>query len=276
MYYVQFTDLGLHPIALSLGPFDLRWYSLAYIAGIITGWWYLVRLLSQPAAPMGRAQADDLVFYATLGIIAGGRLGYVLFYSPDIFLHPVQIFKLWDGGMSFHGGAAGVSVALILFAPRQGLNGLRVHDYVACTVPIGLFLGRLANFVNGELWGKPARLPWAVVFPGSHNGLARHSSQLYEAGLEGFAVLAFLFWFTNARRKPGGLVGVFLIGYGVARFTVEFFREPDAQLVAFAARTGIHIGQWLTLTMFIAGSYLVATADRRARHLEAPAAVVLR
>ena len=276
MHHVQFADLGLHPIALSLGPLDLRWYSLAYIAGIIVGWRYLLRLLAQPAAPMNRAQADDLVFYSTLGVILGGRLGYVIFYGPEMILHPLQIFKLWDGGMSFDGGASVLSLSLILFARRHGLDWLRVHDYVACTVPLGLFFGRLANFVNGELWGKPADLPWAIVFPGSHDGLARHPSQLYEAGLEGvalFAVLAFLFWFTNARRKPGMLVGVFLIGYGLARFAVEFFREPDAQLVAFAVRTGLHMGQWLTLPMFIGGIYLIVTARRRERRPETPAAI---
>lgn len=269
--HINFTDLGLHPVALSLGPLDLRWYSLAYITGIVAGWWYLLRLLARPAAPMIRGQADDLVFYATLGVILGGRLGYVIFYGPEMIRQPLQIFKLWDGGMSFHGGVAGVSLALILFARRHDLNWLRIHDYVACAVPIGLFCGRLANFVNGELWGKPADLPWAIVFPASHDGLARHPSQLYEAGLEGlalFALLAFLFWFTDARRKPGMLVGVFLIGYGLARFTVEFFREPDAQLVAFAARTGLNMGQWLTLPMFVGGLYLVATARSRGTRLK--------
>ena len=263
--HIAFASLGLSPIAISIGPLDIRWYSLAYIAGIIAGWWYLLRLLAQPAATMNRAQADDLVFYATLGVILGGRLGYVIFYGPEMIFDPLQILKLWDGGMSFHGGAAGVSLALILFARRHGLEWLRVHDYVACTVPIGLFFGRLANFVNGELWGKPTDVPWAIVFPGSRDGLARHPSQLYEAGLEGlvlFAVLACLFWFTNARRRPGMLVGVFLLGYGLARFIVEFFREPDAQLVGFTARTGLHMGQWLTVPMIAAGIYLIVAAWR--------------
>ncbi|MFS0738871.1 prolipoprotein diacylglyceryl transferase [Sphingomonas sp. 1P06PA] len=273
--HIAFSSLGLSPIALSIGPLDIRWYSLAYIIGIIAGWWYLLRLLAQPAAPMNRQQADDLVFYATLGVILGGRLGYVIFYGPEMILHPLQILKLWDGGMSFHGGAVGVSLALILFARRHRLDWLRVHDYVACTVPIGLFFGRLANFVNGELWGKPADLPWAIIFPGSKDGIARHPSQLYEAGLEGlalFALLAFLFWLTDARRKPGMLVGTFLLGYGLARFTVEFFREPDAQLVVFAGRTGLHMGQWLTVPMFIGGLYLVATARRRRGGVESAAA----
>lgn len=265
--HLRFVDLGLSPIALSLGPLDIRWYSIAYIAGILLGWWYLLKLLRQPSAPMNRPQADDLVFYATLGVILGGRLGYVIFYGPEMFLHPLQILKLWDGGMSFHGGAAGVSIALILFSRRHGLNWLRVHDYVACVVPIGLFFGRMANFVNGELWGKPSSLPWAIIFPGSHDSLPRHPSQLYEGALEGlalFALLAFLFWRTDARRQPGKLVGFFLIGYGLARFVVEFLREPDAQLIGFAMRTGLHMGQWLTLPMFAGGVYLIATARRRA------------
>jgi len=266
MHHIQFSDLGLSPIAVSLGPLDLRWYSLAYIAGILIGWWYLLRLIARSAAPMVRPQVDDLIFYATVGVIVGGRLGYVIFYGPAMLLHPLQILKLWDGGMSFHGGAAGVSVALIVFARRHALDWLRVHDYVACTVPIGLFFGRLANFVNGELWGKPSDVPWAIVFPGSHDGFARHPSQIYEAGLEGlalFAILAILFWFTDARRRPGMLVGTFLTGYGFARFTVEFFREPDAQLVEFATRTGLHMGQWLTIPMIAGGLFLVATARCR-------------
>jgi phosphatidylglycerol:prolipoprotein diacylglycerol transferase len=268
MTHLHFADLGLSPVALSLGPLVLRWYSLAYIAGIVLGWWYLLRLIARPAAPMTRPQVDDLIFYATLGVILGGRLGYVIFYGPEMFLHPLQIFKLWDGGMSFHGGAVGVSIALVVFARRHGLDWLRVHDYVACTVPIGLFFGRLANFVNGELWGKPSDLPWALVFPGSQDGIARHPSQLYEAGLEGlalFAVMAILFWFTDARRRPGMLVGTFLIGYGIARFVVEFFREPDAQLVQFSIQTGLHMGQWLTIPMILGGIYLVGTARGRAQ-----------
>lgn len=262
--HLHFTDLHLSPVALSIGSFDIRWYSLAYIAGILIGWWYLLRLLRQPGAPMTRQHADDLVFYAVLGVIVGGRVGYAMFYEPEMLADPVRLLKLWDGGMSFHGGAAGVSLAILLFARRHGLSWLRVHDYVACCVPFGLFFGRIANFVNGELWGKPADLPWAIVFPRA-DALARHPSQLYEAALEGvllLAILAFLFWRTRARLHPGMLVGVFLIGYGFARFTVEFFREPDAQLVVFAARTGLHMGQWLTVPMIVAGAYLVVRAGR--------------
>lgn len=204
--HIRFEDLGLHPDVFSIGFFTLRWYSLAYIAGILIGWWYLLKLLAQPGAPMARRHADDLVFYATLGIILGGRIGYVLFYAPEMILHPLRILRLWDGGMSFHGGVIGTSLGLILFARKHKLDWLRVHDYIACCVPFGLFFGRLANFVNGELWGKPTDVPWAIVFPRTVPfGIpdpARHPSQLYEAGLEGlllFAVLWFAFWRTKAR-----------------------------------------------------------------------------
>jgi phosphatidylglycerol:prolipoprotein diacylglycerol transferase len=274
--HIRFADLGLHPDVFSIGFFTLRWYSLAYIAGILVGWWYLLKLLAQPGAPMARRHADDLVFYATLGIILGGRIGYVLFYSPDMLLHPLRVFRLWDGGMSFHGGVIGTSIGLILFARKHKLNWLRVHDYIACVVPFGLFFGRLANFVNGELWGKPADVPWAIVFertvPFDMAEPARHPSQLYEAGLEGialFAILWFAFWRTKARYQPGKLVGLFVLGYGVARFIVEFFREPDAQFRGtFIEATGIHMGQWLCVPMIVGGLYLVLTAPARRVRVE--------
>ena len=264
--HIRFTDLGLSPVLLSIGPFDLRWYSLAYITGILLGWWYLLRLVAQPGAPMSRRHADDLVFYATMGIILGGRIGYILFYGWSMFAHPLQMLRLWDGGMSFHGGVIGTSLGLILFARANGLNWLRVHDYVACCVPFGLGFGRLANFVNGELWGRASDAPWAIVFPGGGE-VARHPSQLYEAGLEGvalFAVLWFAFWRTRARYEPGKLVGLFLLGYGAARFVVEFFREPDRQFdgTIFAA-WGFHMGQFLCLPMIAGGLWLVATARAR-------------
>lgn len=267
---IRFESLGLGPVALDLGFFTLKWYSLAYIAGIVVGWWYLLKLLAQPGAPMARRHADDLVFYATLGIILGGRLGYVIFYAPEMFLDPLRILRLWDGGMSFHGGVLGVTIGIILMARKHGLDWLRVHDYVACTVPFGLFFGRLANFVNGELWGKPTDGSWGIIFPRAGE-TARHPSQLYEAGLEGialFALLAFLFWRTKARYDPGKLVGFFLLGYGAARFTVEFFREPDEQLVEFAYNTGLHMGQWLCIPMIVGGAYLIATSKGRRRRVE--------
>ena len=273
--HIRYDDLGLDPVALSLGFFDIKWYSLAYIAGILIGWWYLLKLIAQPGAPMARRHADDLVFYATLGIILGGRVGYVVFYAPEMFLHPIRIFRLWDGGMSLHGGVLGTMFAIWLFARRHKLQMLRIYDYVACCVPFGLFFGRLANFVNGELWGRPTDVPWAVVFPRTAPyGMdpARHPSQLYEAGLEGivlFVVLWFLFWRTDARYQPGKLFGAGLLGYGLARFVVEFYREPDAHLVEFAMRTGLHMGQWLTLPMIFVGIYMIATAKRRRTRVEA-------
>jgi phosphatidylglycerol:prolipoprotein diacylglycerol transferase len=273
--HIRFEDLGLHPDVFSIGFFTLRWYSLAYIAGIVIGWWYLLKLLDQPGAPMARRHADDLVFYATLGIILGGRIGYVLFYAPDMLLHPLRILRLWDGGMSFHGGVIGTSLAIILFARRNGLNWLRIHDYVACVVPFGLFFGRLANFVNGELWGKPTDVPWAIVFsrtvPAGVPEPARHPSQLYEAGLEGvalFALLFFFFWRTNARYQPGKLTGLFLLGYGTARFVVEFFREPDSQFAGTFFATTIHMGQVLCLPMIAGGLYLILTAPGRRQRVE--------
>ena len=269
--HIRFQDLGLDPTIFTIFGFSLKWYSIAYIAGIVVGWWYLIRLLAQPGAPMARRHADDLMFYATLGVILGGRIGYVLFYAPGMFLEPWQILRLWDGGMSFHGGVIGTSIGIILFARQHQLNWLRVHDYVACVVPFGLFFGRLANFVNGELWGKPADVPWAIIFPRTGDDVARHPSQLYEAGLEGlvlFAVLWFFFWRTKARYDPGKLTGIFLGGYGIGRFIVEFFREPDEQLRGFAAATGLHMGQWLCVPMILGGAYLIATAKGRRERIE--------
>lgn len=268
--HIQFDNLGFNPVALNLGFFAIKWYSLAYLAGIMIGYWYLLKLIEQPGAPMARRHADDMIFYATLGIIIGGRLAYVLFYQPGILEHPMDIFKLWNGGMSFHGGVIGVTCGILYLSWKENLNWLRVHDFVACCVPFGLFFGRLANFVNGELWGKATDVPWAVVFP-TGGPIARHPSQIYEAGLEGivlFAILWFAFWRTKARYEPGKLVGLFLLGYGVARFGVEFYRESDAQLMDFAQRTGLHMGQWLTVPMILGGLYLILTAKGRRVRVE--------
>ena len=274
---IAWTDLGLDPVAINLGFFELRWYSLAYLAGIFIGYWYLLRLLRKPGAPMDRRHADDLVFYSALGIILGGRIGYVLFYNPGYYLeNPVDILKLWDGGMSFHGGVLGTTLGILYLAKKNGLNWLRIHDYVACCVPFGLFFGRLANFVNAELWGAETNVPWAVRFPevmGTESvlGPPRHPSQLYEAGLEGivlFAILWFLFWRTQARYEPGKLVGAFLFFYGLFRFAVEFVREPDAQLIEFAEATGLHMGQWLSLPMILGGLFLMLTAQKRRHRVE--------
>ena len=272
--HIRYDQLGIGPVALDLGVFTIKWYSLGYIAGILIGWWYLLKLIAQPGAPMARRHADDFVFYATLGIILGGRIGYVLFYQPELLANPVSVLRLWDGGMSFHGGVIGTSVAIILFARKHGLNWLRVHDYVACCTPFGLFFVRLANFVNGELWGKPADVPWAVVFPRTIEfgpDPARHPSQLYEAGLEGivlFAILWVLFWRTDARYQPGKLVGAFILFYGLFRFAVEFVREPDAQFAGTFFATTLHMGQLLTLPMIVGGVYLMATAKSRRVRVE--------
>lgn len=276
--FVTFTDLHLSPVALHIGAFDLRWYSLAYLAGIFIGYWYLLKLLKQPGAPMASRHCDDLMFYAALGVILGGRIGYVLFYNLGQYLqHPVEILKLWDGGMSFHGGMIGTSLGILYFAHKEKLSWLRIHDYVACCVPFGLGFGRLANFVNQELWGAPASVPWAVRFVEVNGfgqrfvGPPRHPSQLYEAVLEGivlFAILWWMFWKTNARYQPGKLVGAFLFFYGCFRFAIEFIREPDSQLIAFTRATGLHMGQWLSLPMIIGGLYLMVTAKTRRVRVE--------
>ena len=264
---IRFEDLGLtseSKVALDLGFFQLRWYSLAYLFGIILGWWYLLRLLRAPGAPMARRHADDMVFYATVGIILGGRLGYVLFYRPGFYIeNPVEIFQLWDGGMSFHGGVIGVSLGILWMARQHKLDWLRIHDYVACCIPFGLFLGRLANFVNAELWGRQTDLPWGIVFPNA-GGVPRHPSQLYEAVLEGivlFLILWLMFWKTKARWQPGKLVGTFILVYGLSRFLVEFVRQPDAGLENLS--WGLSMGQTLSLPMILGGLYLILTARGR-------------
>lgn len=265
---INWTDLNLSPIALDLGFFKLRWYSLAYIAGILVAWAYLLRLIAQPGAPLAKRHADDFIFFATIGIIAGGRLGYVLFYKPEIFLNPLEILKLWEGGMSLHGGFLGVILGLWYFSKKNGLNLLRVCDYVAVATPFGLFFGRLANFVNGELWGRPTDLPWGIVFPGA-GPEPRHPSQLYEAGIEGifmFIVLWIMFWKTDARYQPGKLVGTGLIIYGLGRSLVELVRQPDAGMENLP--WGLTMGQTLSLPMLIVGIYLVLTAKSRRIRVE--------
>ncbi len=255
---IHWLDLGLTR-GIDLGFFMLRWYSLAYLAAIILGYWHLTRMIKAPGSPLGQRHADDLFFYCTLGIILGGRLGYAAFYSPDMYLlkHPAELAKLWEGGMSFHGGLIGVVLAIAWVSWKGGLKFLRTADYLAVCIPVGMIFGRLANFVNGELWGRVAgpEVPWAMVFPDG-GPFARHPSQLYEAGLEGLAlalIMLPLFWKTRARWRPGLLVGIFAFGMGLARFTVEYFREPDSQLAEFAARTGLSMGQWLTIPLMLVG-----------------------
>jgi phosphatidylglycerol:prolipoprotein diacylglycerol transferase len=261
---VEWASLGLDPIALQLGGFALRWYSLAYIFGIIAAWVLLARMVRRPGSPMTAAHVDDLITWCTLGVILGGRTGYVLFYNPAQYAaDPLAFFKLWEGGMSFHGGLAGVILAIFLYARSQGLSPLRILDYAAVVTPIGLLLGRLANFVNGELWGRPTDGTWGIIFPDA-GPEPRHPSQLYEAATEGLMlliILTILFWATNARMKPGLLGGVFISGYGLSRFIIEYFREPDAQLGVLSM--GLTMGQLLSLPMILFGLFLLATASGR-------------
>ena len=284
--HINFTDLGLIKEVFIPLPFidwalPLRFYSLAYIVGIFTGYWLVKKMLKQPGAPMAERHVDDLLFWAMLGVILGGRLGYVLFYNLEQYLaDPVGIVRLWDGGMSFHGGVIGVTLAIWWIARRNQLSFLRICDYVACVVPIGMLLGRLANFVNGELWGRVTDVRWAMTFPCDlpapagecvSSMLARHPSQLYQAGLEGLFMLllmSWLFWRTKARYNPGMLVGIFAAGMGIARFVNEFFREPDAQLLQFAQDTGLSMGQWLTIPMILLGLWLAWSAKGRRQRIE--------
>ena len=273
---LQWTDLGLKPylfhIETSWGDFQLRWYSLAYLAGIVFAYWHVSKTLKAPGAPMAQRHADDLFFYCTLGVILGGRLGYATFYTggstglPSLWTQPGELIKLWNGGMSFHGGLVGVVVAIAWISWRNGLSFLRICDYIAVPVPMGMLFGRLANFINGELWGREAGpgVSWAMVFPGGGD-VARHPSQLYEALLEGAllaGVMLYLFWRTRARWRPGLLVGSFALGIALARFTVEFYRQPDDQLSEFARTSGFSMGQWLTIPLMLVGLFFMVRALR--------------
>ena len=266
---IRFEDLGLTK-GIDLGFFTLRFYSLAYIAGIVVAYWHLTRMLKSPGAPMAPRHAEDLFFYCTLGIILGGRLGYALFYQPALFTTfegegwvTYKLLRLWDGGMSFHGGVLGVLLAIAWVCRRGELSFMRVCDYIAVNVPFGMFFGRMANFVNGELWGRPSDVSWAMIFPEAPGGLARHPSQLYEAALEGLLliiVLLYLFWRTRARFRPGLLVGVFTAGIAAGRFIVEFYREPDAHLAWVVEDYGLSMGQWLTIPLILVGLFIAVRA----------------
>jgi phosphatidylglycerol:prolipoprotein diacylglycerol transferase len=256
---------NIDPVIVQLGPFAIRWYALAYIAGILIGWRYAIHLCKRPPIFLDPKLLDDFVLYATLGIVLGGRLGYVLFYKPDYYLtHPLEILQVWEGGMSFHGGMLGVSLAIVLFARLRGLPLLMLADMIAEIAPIGLALGRIANFINGELWGRVTDVPWGMVFP---NGgpLPRHPSQLYQALLEGVVLFLVLYLCERGgqRQKPGLVTGVFLIGYGIARSVGELFRQPDAFLGFLLG--GLTMGQLLSAPMILAGLYLVYHAQTRAR-----------
>jgi phosphatidylglycerol:prolipoprotein diacylglycerol transferase len=264
---------AINPVLISIGPFSVRWYALAYIVGIIVGWFYARAIISSERlwggpAPFTVIDFDDFVIWITLGIILGGRIGYVLFYNlPHFAQNPIEILQLWNGGMSFHGGVLGCIVAIVLFAIRRGIPVLSLGDVTAAVAPIGLFLGRIANFINGELWGRPTDVPWAMVFP--HGGpIPRHPSQLYEATLEGivlFIVLALLVRF-GALKRPGVVTGVFAIGYGVARIISEFFRQPDVQLGFLWG--GLTMGMLLCIPLILAGIAVLIVAFRRTAKLK--------
>ncbi len=288
---INFPDLSPELFSISLFgmEFALRWYALAYIAGILIAWRMALTALRRPklwpadTPPMTAQQLEDLLTWIIVGVILGGRLGFVLFYQPAYYLqNPMDILKVWQGGMSFHGGLIGVIAAALIFARRYKIAALSLADLVAHTVPPGLLLGRLANFVNAELWGRPSELPWAVIFPGTAaqdcpdiSGLCpRHPSQLYEAALEGLVLGVLLLWLVYRRgafRAPGMVMGVFFAGYGLSRFIVEFFRQPDAQFVSPGNPLGLawHIdglgltmGQILSLPMIAIGLWFVWWARR--------------
>ena len=278
------------PIWFSIGPLPIRWYALAYVAGIVLGWWYAARLARNAAvwepnkAPVTSVQLDDLVLWVTVGIILGGRFGYVLFYRPDLLGQVftgdslgerLELLQLWTGGMSFHGGFLGVAIAITWFARKHSINMLSLGDLVAPVAPIGLFFGRLANFINGELWGRTTEVPWGVRFCNDTilkaygrcpaGDLPRHPSQLYEAGLEGlllFLILLLAVWKLRLLSKPGYITGIFLLGYGLSRAVLETVREPDAHMPE-ALQGVVTMGMLLSIPMILAGVWLIWRARSR-------------
>ena len=261
---------AINPVAISIGPFAIRWYALAYIVGLLLGWRYCLALASRPPGLADRLAVDDFLVWATLGVVLGGRIGYILFYNLEFYYdHPLQMLYLWHGGMSFHGGFIGVTLAMILFTRLRKIPFFGFADIIAPAVPIGLFFGRIANFINGELYGRPTTVPWAMIFP--HGGpVPRHPSQLYEACLEGIVLFLFLFFAERrgARRRPGILTGYFLSGYAVARIIGEFFRQPDPQIGYLIF--GSTEGQLLSIPVFFAGLAIIFWARRSAPLPKAP------
>jgi phosphatidylglycerol:prolipoprotein diacylglycerol transferase len=263
---LPFPDID--PVLISVGPLAIHWYGLGYVVGILFAWWYSRRLVSTPrlwadgTAAMQPQDLDDFVVWAAVGVVAGGRLGYILFYDLARYIaNPLDILAIWQGGMSFHGGMLGVILAMVLFARSRGIHAWSLLDVVAAGVPVGLGLVRIANFINSELWGRPTDVPWAFVFP---NGGAepRHPSQLYEAGLEGlvlFSVLTWLVWGPKKLKTPKFVGGAFICGYGLSRIVVEFFRVPDAQL-GYLAGGWLTMGMVLSTPMVLAGIWAMATA----------------
>lgn len=255
------THPNFDPILFSVGPLAVRWYGLMYLLAFGTFWWLGIRRIKAGLAPIAREQLDDLLFGGIVGVILGGRLGYVLFYKPGYYLsNPLEIFAIWQGGMSFHGGFLGVLVAMAYIAYRQRINWWDLMDFVAPLVPVGLASGRLGNFINGELWGRVTDVPWGMVFRGAGEQ-PRHPSQLYQMALEGLVLFALLWWFSSRRRPRMQVSALFLVGYGVFRFIGEFAREPDAFLGFLAF--GLSMGQWLSVPMIAAGIYLWIRSSQR-------------
>jgi len=249
------------PIAVQMGPVAIHWYGIMYLLAFAQFWLLGLVRIRRGQIPLSQRQLEDLLFYGVLGVIVGGRLGYALFYQFDNFAQrPWELLYLWQGGMSFHGGLLGVLIALWLFARKIGQPFLAVGDALAPLIPLGLALGRLGNFINGELWGRPTNVPWGMVFPQAGDTVPRHPSQLYELGLEGLLLFALLWWFARKPRPLGQVSAVFLVGYGVLRFLVEYTREPDRFLGVLAG--GMSMGQWLCLPMICAGVWLASKTPK--------------
>jgi phosphatidylglycerol:prolipoprotein diacylglycerol transferase len=278
---------AIDPVAVSLGPFAIRWYALAYIVGLIIGWRYCLILADRSPRLVARKEIDDFLVWATLGVVLGGRVGFILFYNLPFYLdHPLQMLELWHGGMSFHGGALGVTIAIIVFCRQRGLSIFALSDIVIEAIPIGLFFGRIANFINGELWGRMTEVGWGIIYPGGAvrpdqvppnllgvcqsvtfaDGSAgfncpRHPSELYEAACEGILLFLLLLYFEHrgTRRRPGAETGVFLIGYAIARMSGELFRQPDVQLgfLFHIGELGVTMGQLLSVPVLLAGAAIV-------------------
>ncbi|MFT5710715.1 MAG: phosphatidylglycerol:prolipoprotein diacylglycerol transferase [Halioglobus sp.] len=253
----------IDPIAVALGPVQIHWYGLTYLAGLAFAWWLAVRRTARPSCALQRAQVDDLIFYAALGVVLGGRLGYTVFYGWDkVMQDPIWLLRVWQGGMSFHGGLLGVIVAMYFFSRSRKIAFGDVLDFVVPLAPVGLALGRLGNFIGQELWGRPSDVPWAMIFPRDPLQLARHPSQLYQFALEGMLLFAILMWFSSKPRPRWAVGGLFCVGYGCLRFTAEFFREPDQHL-GFQALGWVTRGQVLSLPMVVVGLVLLVVAYRK-------------